>query len=208
MTVRAKFYCHHIAPGATGRGISLGPVYEGSNELQKISENAIFGDATPGGSLHLAGPHLEHFQEGEEYYIDLFQPGEAPAVDGHVVTHCSVVKVFRSAPRRPDQEWPKTDELRFVARAGSGWDLTLAMSIANPAAVAYLDQHEAFDITIRLAVGNRRSDAEIALREQMLDLAKKTVEMNPGTDEVHRASQQRHIASLERKLARAKGEAV
>jgi hypothetical protein len=81
MSVVAKFQCHDVLksnPAIYGAAVQcadkvrLGPVWEGSNEKQALSENAIFGKATPSGEIWMTicnQPASDFFQPGKKYYV-------------------------------------------------------------------------------------------------------------------------------------------
>jgi|SRR6185312_2149005 len=162
MAVRAKMCCTTLTKGEHGSQMFMSAVYEGSTELQKISENAIFGDATPCGNLHLSGALPEGFEEREEYYLDLAEAG-SPARDGEIV-EMPARKVFRSAF---DPNFPAS-HIVFRFALGDG-DIRgeLDMSIANPAAIEMLDGETEYRFAVRLA-RYRAGAEEIAIREKML----------------------------------------
>lgn len=78
--VRAKMQCHNNT--ATPQSdpeqphlaqIRLGAVWEGSTELQRASENAIFGYWTPNGEVNLTIRNeaaSAFFKPGKKYYVD------------------------------------------------------------------------------------------------------------------------------------------
>lgn len=169
MSVRAKMQCTSIIPGQRGNCLYLSAVWEGSEALQKISENAIFGDATPSGGLQLVSDALRttDWTPNEEYYIDLlsFDPAEQAKVRTVPMVMVSARLVYRSAL---DPNMPSMPISFRWAIDESTWSGQLDMSIKNPGAIAWLDEHERIELSVRLARG-RRSDAEIAVLQAMFD---------------------------------------
>jgi hypothetical protein len=156
--------CSSVTTGKVGRQVYMSAVYEGSTELQLISENAIFGDATPCGNLRLTGDVPNPFAEGEEYYLDLFAPTEQWQRDGAQL-ELQAQKVFRSAV---DPNFPTGHvTFRFALGFEGGVAGELDMAIANPAAVEALDDSRYFRFVVRLA-RYRASDKEIDIRAGLL----------------------------------------
>lgn len=210
MSVICKMSVQNIAAGKLGRTVHLSPVWEGTTELQSKSENAIFGDATPGGDCVLQGLDvaLDAFEHGEDYYIWLFDHADptermvnrAPLVRGIVGA------VFRQEPARADQ----TDygrQFRFIGTHMQLSSITLSLYIRNAACYPFLDATDMLDVLICKAVGRRESDAAIAARQKLLD---------EHIAAQHRTYNDRPIwspdgwekqrAVLAKRLARAKGE--
>ncbi|MGH6967664.1 MAG: hypothetical protein ACREEN_00975, partial [Stellaceae bacterium] len=105
---------------------------------------------------------------------------------------------FRSEPPRERNEWTM-DEFRLLGiTGGMRAEIAVGMHIANPRATAYLDRYDVFMFELRVAYG-RRTDAEIAMRQTMLDDWLK--DGKPGEE-----YWVKHKALLEKRLARAKGE--
>jgi hypothetical protein len=77
MHVVAKFQCHQNSGTADPEAsksahIKLGAVWEGTTEKQQASENAIFGKASPWGSIEIGimnPPAAEFFKTGKKYYV-------------------------------------------------------------------------------------------------------------------------------------------
>lgn len=194
MIVRCKMTCQANKRGMIGGHVQLNAVYEGSSELQKLSENSIFGDATPNGNMDLSGLATERFIDGEEYYIDFLGAGELPETSGDETAAFRMRKIFRS---QFDPNWPNHASFRFAvedsSRGGSGY-----LQIVNPEAVAELDKHDIFNVKIHPAVG-RRSDAEIAFLEKKLE---ETLHLYRATTEEER---ERAADYWRKKITRAKG---
>lgn len=167
MSVRAKMTCGYTQKGARGVSLNFSAVFEGSEELQAISENAIFGKATPSAFLNLVGPFdVERFKTNEEYYIEIWDCMDPlPHWGTPILATASATLVYRSEldPNYPDRHAFKYG---FMAPNSGMLDLT----ILNKDAVDWLDTHDDFEVVIRLARG-RRSDAEIAAIQKMLDVA-------------------------------------
>jgi hypothetical protein len=190
----------YVVEGAIGSNVNMGAVYEGTPELQKISENAIYGDATPSGELQLQGIDIGRIDQNEEYYVDLI-PDFNKAASPASLFSVHVEKVFRSPPAKPGEEQYYVPQFRFngtTTRANA----TLYMGVRNPAAIAMLDAENIYLLTISKAVG-RRPEEEIILRVAEVEKAKALVPGKTwgGTEEQLAA----YIAELEKKLARAKG---
>lgn len=151
MLVRSK-----LVATLNADGVHLHGVYEGSNELQAISENAIFGEATPAawGTL---GPEAAGVLGRDEYYLDMFRDGEGAG--GYLLTRV-LTRTYRSDIGQGRVQY------RFAAMEGD--PVHLEYVIANPKANAALADHELVFMGMKLARG-RRSDEEIALRQKMLD---------------------------------------
>jgi len=190
----------YVAEGAVGHNVNMSAVYEGTPELQKISENAIYGDATPSGELHLQGIDIGRVEQQEEYYVDLI-PGLNKAAPPESIFAVHVTKVFRSPPAKPGEEQYYVPQFRFNGMTNLA-NATLYMSVRNPSAIAMLDAEDTYLLTIRKAVG-RRPEEEIILRAAEVDKARALVPGQTwgGTEEQLAA----YIAELEKKLARAKG---
>lgn len=201
--VRAKMNCSSAVAGKIGKICEFDAVYEGSPELQKISENAIFGDATPSGQMTIIGGGLTFIEKGDEYYIDLYPMGHVD--EPKQCYRENVLKIFRSGIRPDTNEPWQPVQFRFNGARG-GAQISLYMAIANPAAVAFLDDSDGFAIVVHRASG-RRSDEEIALRQKMVDDARADLEkLDPANKDAWRkTSLESYIAGLEKKLARAKG---
>lgn len=137
--------------------VSLAGVYEGSRELQTISENAIFGRATPAawGSL---GPDAAALMTVDEYYLDLFPEGQGA---GDYILTRTLTRTFTA----PCGEIPRI-QYRYAAMEGD--PVSLELIVANPAANATMADLVDVCMGVKLARG-RRSDEEIALRQQLLD---------------------------------------
>jgi hypothetical protein len=197
-----------ITRGAKGAEVYFSAVYEGSAELQKISENSVFGDATPNGQLNLVGDFpCEIYRpvdggNAREFYIDL-EPQGGDASD--FVLKVPVRKAFQS---EPTQYQSTMVTFRYVSDGAVLANLSL--SIANPKAIGMLDPLDRADMIIRICDG-RRSAAEIAVLEQMLA----NDEANARTNGVPSYYQkdftleqwiERATAHNRRRLALAKGE--
>lgn len=148
--------------GVKGAYAAFNAVYESNPELQKISENAIFGDATPNGNLALTGEFavekiIELTPVNDEWYIDLDEklPG------GASILTTPLRLAFQGEPSQgsglTDFRWVGLGDVHVV----------LQMSIANPKAVAWLsDRHQVF-MTLRHCDGLRTPD-EIKILEKVL----------------------------------------
>lgn len=189
--IRAKMYCSSAANA--GRPFtSLTAVYEGSSALQKISENAIFGDATPNGSLRLDTADYGRLANQEEYYIDL-QATEPK--------HAGLLKRRMRQTFRSDYDQSETPLVQFRFVSTEPQDANLELGIRNPAAVEYLDCHRDLWLTIVLASG-RKSDEEIALRQAAL--AEHLTDPY-RTKKAHPDSYATQTVRLERALRRSEG---
>ena len=210
MNVRAKMSANNAYRGQRGAEAYFSAVYEGSAELQKISENSMFGDATPSGNLSLIGDFApEQFQqnpgtyEAPEFYIDLIPPGSDA---GDFVLKVPVRKAFQSV------QYQATSITAFRFVSDGALQANLYLGIINPKAVGALDAIDHADMVIRVCDG-RRSEAEIAVLEKMLAQEIKNAEIhgenaryrNDGESLEHYV--ERFTRSTRRKLARAKGEA-
>ena len=156
--------------GAKGAQLCLGAVYEGSDDLMRVSENAIFGNSTPTGNLQLHGDFpVEKFSQSwhEEYYVDMHEPGDIAALMGsdYLITF-PARKFYQSQPATHNANESPCVTFRYAPLGDVSGCLWLG--IKNPAAVEWLDSRENLVIGIKLARG-RRSDAEIALREKQLE---------------------------------------
>ena len=113
--VRCKMTAQRQNGAAGSIRLWFNAVYEGSSELQKISENAIFGDASPSGSAHIDGSQeiLGRFDHDEEYYIDFREGGGTKIGDGapDVLLVVDMKRSFRSAP---NPNFPDHNEFRYV----------------------------------------------------------------------------------------------
>lgn len=183
--------------GHKGASAGFNAVWEGSAELQKVSENAVFGDSTPSGSLELFGDiPLEKLEHNEEYYIDLVADenrGSAPSI---MALWMNLVYQSKVNPNLPD------NPINFTyAPADSSFGGTLRMAVKNPDAVLWMEGNPKVVVTVRLARG-RRSDAEIAVREGMIADWKTNVDYAANSPEAY----DRHLKDLERQAAIARGE--
>lgn len=196
MTVRAKMTCNS---GSTGDGVWLrfGAVFEGSAELQKISENAIFGDATPSGMLTLdAADFGGPFQNGEDYYVDLRST--------EPTTPVLLKRRLRLAYFTPpaDRDLHGNGIMAFFRWISTEpRNAQLEMGIRNPAAIEALDTWAEPWMSITLATG-RKSDVEIALRRKAL--AEHLTDPY-GTKERYPDSFAVQTSRLERALRRSEG---
>lgn len=203
MTVRAKMTLSNVEEGSVGFGLHFGAVYEGSNELQAMSENAIFGKATPMGTAVLFG--RDCIAAGDEFYFDFLAPDDV--ANGSPLILADVRKTFRGWYNRDQPN--QLDRFNFAVTSAhcSG---SIQLSIANAVASEYFDRNQIFQLAITRAGGTRRSDAEIALRRDMLEKAR----ANPWSrragaspDELAQIDRNEaaYIVGLEKKLARAEG---
>jgi hypothetical protein len=190
--VRAKMTC--FMGIADQPYMRFGAVYEGSKELQGISENAIFGDATPSGSLQLdPADYSNRFTNGEDYYIDLslIEPREGVLLKRKM----RLSYVTPEADRCPDC----MVQFRYIST--EVYNAHLEMCIRNPVAIEALVSHAELWLSIQVASG-RRSDAEIALREKAL--AEHLTDPYHYRD-THPDSFATQTARLERALRRSQG---
>lgn len=167
MTVRAKLLCGWGERGKVGSYAHFNAVYEGSEDLQLVSENSIFGSATPTANLSLTGD-VPSFKVGEEYYVDIFSTEETRPDDLGFLLVATLRKTYRSAL---NPNLPKNPiSFRFAIEGGGHCDVAgeFNMAIANPSAIEALDDGRYFVMGVKLARG-RRSDAEIAAIGKMLD---------------------------------------
>ena len=202
MSTRGKVYLNHVSPTQDGLGsiYSFYFVWEGNTALQALSENAMFGNATPGGDFTItATKGILPLVEKEEYYIDLHK--SPYKWDGHLVT-ATVKQTFRSVkdPKATNDQFRWTGNLDGDEVEGHA---NLAMSIANKYATNSLDEQDQWYMTVSLARPGRRNDEEIVLREFEVERAKK-IEFGPGREQ----AKADYIASLEKKAAIARGESV
>lgn len=198
MGIRAKMKVSHGERGRSGATINFSAVWEGSQELQGLSENAMFGNASPSGHLGLDGPEVpfEKFDRKDEYYVDVWDDGRDA---GEYLISFPVRKVFQSAHQATSPGSPV--QFRFAAMAVV--TAMFSIGIANPHAIGWLDDKENLTMGLKLARG-RRSDREIEIRKKMLEefvqssLKNKYFTDNPGQrDEM--------IARLERDIRLAEG---
>lgn len=210
--IRAKMHpSGWSAKGKVGSLINLQAVYEGSSELQAISENSVFGNATPAGNLELAGDFpLDLFSTDttEEYYVDIWADTDEFPDDALMAV--PMRKVFQSEanPSYPSQQI----QFRYssLGKLISG---QVYLSIANPVAIEILSdpKYDVVVVLVRLARG-RRSDAEIAEREKLLINQEKHAHQwvrtshKEKTQEEQEAIIQQFIKPYKIKLARARGE--
>ena len=183
MSVRAKMRCTWIREGQVGCTITLDAVYEGTNELQQISENAIFGDATPSGSLTLVVPQdrADKFKRDEEYYIDMDPQDPARGRPTDAIMHWGGYLAFRADQNTNYPDSPI--EFRYVFDGVGGG---LSVHVKNPTAIKWMDENGEVLLSIKLARG-RKSDEEIAMREKLLADQERTLhQYYPQYAENHR----------------------
>lgn len=213
--VRAKMQAQ-LMKGQHGHKLWFNAVWEGSMELQGVSENAIFGNSSPSGSLTLDAPMfpevVARFVNHEEYFVDLFPSvEESDRWEGHDknkrIISVAVRKTYRSEFNPSWAEHPITFRLVSLGYAPSDVVVQFEISITNPRAIEALDQYDQPYLAVRLARG-RRSDAEIALRQKMLDdvLATPLQEAADPKNNYYRDARASWVADLTHKLALAKGE--
>lgn len=209
-SVRCKMTHNGVAQrGDKGAQIYMNAVYEGGGELQKISENAIFGEATPCANLALHGDFpVEAFQErDEEFYIDIYAVDAKPARGDFILCFPA---------RKSYQHYDQVNghyQFRFAPLGEVHGDLS--MYVHNPVANAWLVEHDDVVVVIRLARG-RRTDREIELRQKQLDDALVSAgEQWERNAEFHKKNNpdltreeyvENWVRGHRRKLARAKGE--
>lgn len=199
MSVRAKMSPGSFSPGKRGAEFYLSAVYESDGELRKVSENAIFGDATPCGNLHISGDlDVSKFPiADEEYYVDLLD--ELPAggaVVPYIVT-LPVRKIYQS-----DQGNLPNVNFRFIIEGGFYGSLQL--TIHNPHAIGWLDSRDHLILGLMLVRG-RRSDVEIAARQRQLEQFDAEIEGGKSWYKDHPDSAKAERARRVKKLARAQG---
>jgi len=176
MTVRAKMTVGgSVAKGRIGKYVTLNAVYEGSTELQELSENAVFGNATPNGYVSIAGDFDMPFlfsdpKEGydprasDEFYVDLDNRGEARKEDA--LAQFDVVKAYESAPNPKYPDYGT--EFRFVGVDSLPAQVQFGMTVRNPAAIAMLQGMGVCTLTIRSAL-KRQSEKVIAIHKANYD---------------------------------------
>lgn len=198
MTVRAKV----VATNSSHDGknyLYLSGVYEGSTEMQKLSENYAFGDATPALHFSLEGV-LPVLDGDDEYYVDFIGVDESPEARGQISGYLMLLDVRKSYRSEPPRERTEGhyDSYRFVTEGDSVVIANLQMSVRNQTAVEYLDKYDNFVIGLRPARG-KRSAVEIAHLEKLMADHKATVWK--GNEELHNT----YTARYEKKLARYRG---
>lgn len=185
-TVRCKL----IASVIEDRGmVNLAGVYEGSQELQALTENAIFGEATPAAWGQLGPDGVAVLKSGEEYYVDLMDQLDH---HGNYLLVKQVRRSFRSACGAGRVQY------RFVGIAGD--PANLEQTVANDKAIEMLDRLEEGWFGIKVAIG-RRPDAEIALRQALIEQHIKDGFYRKSNPDIYEAQ----LVDLRRKLARAEG---
>lgn len=196
--IRAKFVCNWLQDGAGSlRTLNLSAVYEGNADLQRLTENAIFGEATPSGFLSLSGPGLGDFETGEEYYLDLVRPDVSVIAERYIVS--LPIKLAYRNVNLPGEN----AQYRFVQHHSlTVREAVLTMGVNNPAAIQTLDAHMEWRLCICKAVG-RRSDAEIELRKKALAEAEAYVASRGST--MTDAHTEAYLSGFRKKLARAEG---
>lgn len=218
MIIRSKLSVGSVERGHRGAQLWCNAVYEGSAELQRISENAIFGDATPNGQLNMTGdfeiaqfepvpiPGTE-WKEPREIYVDLMPQGEP--VGGDFIVRVPVHKAFQSAVGQYAHA-AQLVNFRYVSDGQINAQLTLG--VHNPPAIQTLDELDHAMMVVRICDG-RRSAAEIVVLEQLVarDEAQARTNGMPSYYEAQGWDIERWVAhassSNRRRLARAKGEA-
>lgn len=197
MSVRAKLSSYGPNIGSRGVELSFYAVYEGNAELQQITENAIFGNATPNASLTLVGDIVpKDMKSDEEYFVDLTD---------HSVPHGWMIlgtyeERFRSAFNPNYPEGPT--RFRYDIRSEGSWRGSFDLSVLNPDAIEWMDRHKTGIFAVRLARG-RRSDREIAIREAQVEEMREQFARN---DRLTPEEREFYLSSYVRKLAIAKGE--
>lgn len=161
-SIRAKLSSGGIELGDRGKTVSFNAVYEGTTELSELSENAIFGKATPAGYVQLTGADLPDFKR-DEYYFDLLP--EAPEDRDGILYSFKVRMAFRKEWNVSGGHNRYTDNRFAVLGDING---SMSLTIYNPVANEFLAANEELYVTIRKARG-RRSDAEIELRRKELE---------------------------------------
>ena len=211
MSVRAKLILNPPNHGARGVELSFYAVYEGNAELQQITENAIFGNATPSATLSLVGDYMPNQIKGnEEYFVDLT---DRAAPSGWIILG-QYEERFRSAFNPNYPEGPT--RYRYDITSEGPWRGSFDLSVQNPDAIVWMDEHKTGKFAVRLARG-QRSDEEIALREQALKDTEERVRENfrrryrlnsTGGTETEDEHVAHYTAADRRKLAIARGEVV
>lgn len=172
MTVRCKMTASSVI-GRVGKAVNFNAVYEGSTELQGLSENAIFGNASPSGYMTIVGDvDAPFFREptqdydpraGDEFYIDLDRRGDETAHDA--LFQVAVIKAFESKPNPNFPDNPT--EFRYVNIDGP-ISVSFGISVKNPVAIEMMQKIGIGVLTVRSALC-RRSDKEIALHKANYD---------------------------------------
>lgn len=191
MTVRAKMTVGgSVAKGRIGKYVTLNAVYEGSTELQELSENAAFGNATPNGYVSLSGDFDLPFlvsdpkqgydpRQGDEFYIDLDVRGEANSANA--LAQFDVVKAYESLPnpKGPDSG----TEFRFVGIDSLPIQVQFGMTVRNENAIKMLQAMGVCTLTIRSALV-KQPDKVIAIHKARYDAhLEKLKQDHPDWDE-------------------------
>lgn len=152
-----------VVRGERGAEMYLGAVYENNDKLRAMSENAIFGNSTPSGSLNVAGNFdIEKFSASwsEEYYVNMVAPGEPAPVTEYLLTF-RARKVYQSAPSPSDGGV----SFRFAIMVPLSGDIRLL--IKNPSATTWLTDLEEIDVYVSHAIGRRSPEEIAALKEDL-----------------------------------------
>jgi len=151
--IRAKLAYQNAMVGTKGGTVTLSAVYEGNPKLQKISENAIFGDATPSGSLYLSGDFPVHEFIGNdsfnEYYVDIFDAGH-PVSDTALFSFAAI-KTYHAEADRNNPGYPRTVTLAAQGTVHG----QLNMGIANPLATHWFEEHDNVVVSVSRVTGPR-----------------------------------------------------
>lgn len=192
--IRAKMNCDSVETGHRGEITHrFNAVYEGSSELQSVTENAIFGKLTPAGHLTITTKSpINGVDAGEEYFVDL--------VGGAGRTEPAAYHFQADLDLEFSKNHGWATEFRYVARTGPY--VTLSLTIANPPVVEILKSFSVVCMAVRVDRG-RKSDAEIEIRRRLLEEAR--ARAVGVTDPRAAQGMAFQIAGLERKLARAEG---
>lgn len=214
MAVRAKMFLTMGDLNSKGQAeASFQAVYEGGAALQKVSENAIFGEATPNGYLNVVGYYLDRLKRGEEYYIEIIgAEDERAAAHAPDCLFWVYARCCYQSDRSPDR--PNLPiSFRYVNTTQTPEPtIDLRLAVVNPPAVEWLAENPFVKVGIRLALG-RRSDAEIAAREAHLVEYEAFLRQCYARGSHHAGQTEADyveagLAPYRRKLAIAKGEEV
>lgn len=176
MTVRAKMTLGgSVAKGRIGKYVYLNAVYEGSTELQELSENAKFGNATPNGNMTISGDFDYPFffsdpkegydpRSGDEFYIDITNRGEDDGKNALVTF--DVVKTFEG---KTNPNFPNNGiEFKFASIESIPVYMSFGMVVKNPDAIKMLQAMGVCTLTIRSALV-KQSDKVIAIHKANYD---------------------------------------